>query len=213
MVAPAAFSIADIRDLATRADRFPREQVGGGFSFPQRSWTYRAAEAYYGGGREWDALQRSLDAALAGGVGATAWKKAQIADVRSALERMVALDGKTAAVYIGSLFRNPLEPVPWRGHVLRLPLGLLFADAAGRSMRLLAIERYLDLRRKGVTVIAAAALAAAETRVGELDRCELWHLRDGRISSYTTRDLRASWPRLDRLLSYGEERRSAPPAA
>lgn len=213
MAAPGAFSIADIRDLATRPTRFPATRPGTGFGYPQRPWAYGAAKAFYVAGRDEAAIDRYLDAALEGGKGPTPWKRARIEPMRAWMGKLVALDRQAVGDYIDSLFRYPLATRQWRGHSLRLPLGLLFEDHGARSMRLVAIENYLRFGRKGITMIAAASLAAAESEVGPLERCEIWHLRDSRISSYRTGDLRAWWPRLDRLLAYGEQRRSSPPAA
>ena len=213
MTAPAPFSLADILDLTTRLSRFPVVRSGTGFSYPQRSWAYGGADAYYVSGREQAAIAAALDAALQRGKGATPWKRRELARLRSLLAAMVNLDGDAPGSYVETLFRSPLETIPWRGHALRLPLGLLFEIEGGRSVRLLAIERYLEFGRKGLAMMAVASLAAAEEKVGRLERFEIWHLRDTKISSYRTTDLRAWFDGLDRLLSEGEKRRAAPPAA
>lgn len=121
MVAPGAFSLADIRDLATRPDKFPGERNGKGFSFPQRGWAYRGADSFYLSGRQPGAIKDALAAALVGGIGITPWKRAQIARLATDLGVMVALDSKSGGDYLGSQFKNPVEVVAWQGHALRLP--------------------------------------------------------------------------------------------
>ncbi len=209
------FTLSDIRELARDPNiSLASLRSGSGFSYPQRGWIYAAAAAYYEHGRNAEAMWASLEAELERGRGITPFKLQQAETVRVHLETFLALDRRAPeAPFLISAKTSPDAVTSWRNHLIRTPLGLIMQGPQGPIMRLLWAERALMRGRKGVVMVVAATLALAESTHGRLVGIETWHLRERGHApkSYRAPDLRASWARLDRLLSSTEARiRRAP---
>ncbi len=212
---PHVFSVSELLALARDPDiDLARDRrVGEGFSFPQRGWLYAAAGGFYQGRRTAEAMTDALRAALVRGRGMTAWKQSVEREMQPLLESFRNLHRTARGDFEHSAFQSPPIMVAWRNHGLRLPLGLLCRDGKDRFIRLLWIERGLQSGRRGVTMVVAATLAAAEEAIGPLAAVETWHLRDNEARFYHADDLHASFPKLDRMLTAAEARLHRSPAA
>jgi hypothetical protein len=213
------FSVAEVRDLARNPDldlgarREHRRSKGRGFSYPQERWLYRAAGAFYEGGRAPEILSAAFRTALAGGDRElSVWKRSVDRTMGSILDALVVLDGKGRGEYERSVFEYPARAVIWRNHGLRVPVGLVFCDANVRFVRMLWMDQKLQARSRGMILVAAATLAACE-RLDSIAAVETWHLRDGERRFFHAHDLRHSQDRLDRILTLAEGRLDTPPAA
>jgi hypothetical protein len=71
------------------------------------------------------------------------------------------------------------DPVVWKGHILKLPLGLLFEDERhGMVMRALWMESFLRPRVRGIDMTAAAISVTLPAEAGLACSVEPWFLRD-----------------------------------
>ncbi len=203
------FGPRDIVDLARNPARDLGARPKGGFSFPQRGWVYSAAVAFYRGGLSEPDLWAELDRAATGRA-MTPWKQAKRDDLKPMLRRFIALERRSEATFIESAFAAPAAVIAWREHRLGLPLGLIVEEGRERGLRQLWIESMFQPQKLGSVLVASATLAAAEVTRGAFEWVETWHLRTGEAFRYLGKDLRANWPRLDRVLGQGEERATDP---
>jgi hypothetical protein len=199
------FGPGDIVDLARNPAKDLAARPPGGFSFPQRGWVYRAAEAFYRSGRSESALWTAFEAQVTGQK-MTDWKRTKGQELTPRLQRFVGLDRQSRAAFVESAYVYPSSVVTWREHALRLPLGLIVEEEGQRGLRLLWIESMFQPRKRGAILVASATLAAAEVARGTFRWVETWHLNAGEAVRFAADDLRASWTRLDRMLGEGEER-------
>ena len=177
----------------------------GGFSFPQRDWVYVPAVAYLSSSRRPDALWSAFARAIEGR-GMTPWKQERETELRPMLVRFLRLDSASPASFRQSAYARPPRVVTWRDHDLRMPLGLIMETETGIGLRQLWIERMFVRGRSGVHLVLGATLAAAEILHGPISWLETWHLASGDTARYDASDLRATWPRLDRILAEAEGR-------
>lgn len=198
------FGAADIVALSRNPDRDLSLRTGTGFSFPQRGWIYAAAEGFYRAERSPAALWATFDRVVTGRE-MTPWKAERRGDLKSMLDRFLTMDKRSEARFVESAFASPTRVITWREHELCLPLGLLLDDDSGRGLRLLWIERALQLRKRSSSLLATATLAALETSRGEIAWLEAWFLRTGEVGRYLAKDLRSNWLQLDRILAAAEE--------
>jgi len=213
------FSLAEVRDLSRNPDldlgarREYRRSKGRGFSYPQERWLYCAAGDFYEGARNPQILRSVFRSALAGGNHElTAWKQSVERTMGAVLDALVMLDMHGRGEYERSAFEYPARTVTWRNHGLRVPVGLVFRDGEERFVRMLWMDRKLQARSRGITLVAAATLAVCEP-LGSISAVETWHLRDGERRFFHARDLRHSQDQLDQILTVAEARLDTPPGA
>jgi hypothetical protein len=207
------FGVADIRTLARNPGAALEPPDGRGYGYPEQAWLYRSVESYYRAGRRPNMLWQTLESLVSGGSANAIWRDQKVARLREHLRTFLRLDQSAAGIFVDSAFRRPARRADWSGHLLRLPLGIIFATSEGRVMRLLWPEKEHGPRSRGIFLLAAATLATAERTGFDLGRLETWHLRDGEVGSYPARDLHTAFGRLDRLLEAAERPASQPPAA
>lgn len=83
------------------------------------------------------------------------------------LDAFVELDGTARGEYERSAFAFPISIAIWRGHGLRVPLGLVIRDGEDRLLRMLWMDEKLQARSKGITLVAAATLVASDLLLAE----------------------------------------------
>ncbi len=130
----------------------------------------------------------------------------------SLLDAFIALDKAGRRRYLRTAFMYPPAIVTWRNHGLRVPLGLVVQEDGYTFLRMLWMDAKLQVRSRGMTVVAAATLAAAAP-LGTITAIETWHLRDRERRFFYAEDLRMSLDRLDRVLTLAEGRLDTLPAA
>lgn len=202
------FTESVIQDLAKKPTVNPSPSTGPGFSYPQRAWLYNSAIALLEPGGTKVAMAEKLQTEISRGIGPTPWKMREGRTVRNYLEALLQLRARDQATFVQSRFVERPISVLWCGHELALRLGLEFTTGRKPFLRFLWTERRLRSRAKGRILVLVAALAVAE-KLGlpSYDRIEAWHLGEDTVSTFYTDDLRAEFPKLDRVLSQAEDRR------
>jgi hypothetical protein len=211
-----SFAIADIGRLVRNPDASlacERVRKGESFSYFQRSWLHQAAAASFEADGDPAAFRDRLSMLVASGQGPTPFKKRVQADLLALLPALARLNRQNPARYVTTLYRHIPSLIVWKDHALKLPLGLLFEDERGMVMRTLWMESYLRPRVRGIDMTAVALSVVLPAGAGIACSIEPWFLRDTDRRFYASTDLRALRPRLDRILSYAEQRRRASPAA
>jgi hypothetical protein len=217
MPGPMPFTAAMIRELDHDPPRFirnlGRQREGKGFGYPQETWRYGALDRFHAADRSLEAADGYLAEILGGGGGPTRWKRREIAELREQTRQYALRDQRRPSRYLTALVPWRPSLVTWRGHVLALRSGLTF-EHGDRITRLVWTAKKLSFARRGTAMVVAATLAQLEAAgEGATSAIEVYQLRYGQEAMFRAGDLKASWSRLDHLLTMAEGRPEASPAA
>ncbi|HJP88807.1 MAG TPA: hypothetical protein VJ850_07240 [Candidatus Limnocylindrales bacterium] len=211
------FAVRDIGRLVRNPDAgllCEQPRRGKPYSYYPRNWLYQAAAALFESGGDSGASRARLESLVAAGKGPTPKKLRTAADIESLLPKLTFLSQQHPARYVSTLYKHVPDLVIWKGHRLKLPLGLLFEDDKhGFVMRVLWVEKYLRPGVRGIDLTAGALAVSIPAEVGLACAVEPWFLRDSDRRFYLAKDLRLMRQQLDRLLIDAERRREVSPAA